>query len=311
MEQKIVTIVGGTGFLGRYVVRRLARAGYRLRVVSRRPEDGAYLRTAGTVGQIALMGGDLTKPESLLPAIDGAYAVVNLVGIMFESGSQNFTALHAHGAEKLAQMAASAHIPRFIHVSALGVDKFGNSRYARSKALGEKGVRAAFPHAVILRPSVVFGPEDNFINLFASMAALLPALPLIGGGKSRFQPVYVDDVAKAVEICLEHADVEEHTYELGGPRIYTFKEILQYILHVTGKRRALVTVPFGVASLIGALNEVLPRPLLTRDQVTLLKQDNIVSPNARTLSTLGIAPVAMEIVVPEYLARFCKSAAAA
>lgn len=304
MEPKIVTIVGGTGFVGRYVVRRLARAGYMIRVISRNPQGALHLKTAGNVGQIVLMAGDLSQPESLAGKLDHSYAVINLAGVLYESGRQTFTALHAQGPEQLAKMAKAVKAERFIHMSALGVDKTMGASYARTKLLGEKAVTAAFPDAVILRPSIIFGPEDNFYNQFARMAALLPALPLIGGGKTRFQPVYVDDVAKAIEACLARNDVRGHIYELGGPQIYTFKQILRYILYTTGKRRALIPLPFPLASLAGMFSELMPRPLLTRDQVTLLKSDNVVSPNARTFVNLGIQPVAVDMVVPNYLSRF-------
>lgn len=311
MEQKVITVVGGTGFVGRYVIRQLAKAGYRLRVISRNPDAALSLRTAGDVGQIALMPGNLSDPTSLEGKLRGSYAVVNLVGILFESGRQNFTHLHAQGAEALAKRAKAEGVSRFIHVSALGVDKAGGSQYARSKVLGEKAVLAAFPEASILRPSVIFGPEDNFFNQFADMSRLFPALPLIGGGNTRFQPVYVGDVAKAVEACLTRPDATGQTFELGGPHTFTFKEILQYILQQVGRQRRLVNIPFPIAGIVGKVSEICPRPPLTRDQVTLLKSDNVVSPNAKTFAQLGIKPTAVDIIVPEYLTRYRRSARAA
>jgi uncharacterized protein YbjT (DUF2867 family) len=309
MEQKIVTIIGGTGFVGRYVVKRLAEAGYRLQVIARNPDAALHLQTAGDVGQIALVAGNLTKPETLAGRLKHSFAVINLVGILFESGKQSFTTLHAQGAEKLAIMAKESGVERFIHLSSLGVDKAGTSHYARSKALGEKAVLAAFPRATILRPSVIFGPEDNFFNQFAAMASLAPVLPLIGGGHSKFQPVYVDDVASAIEACLTRDDVQGQTFELGGPHVYTFREILQYTMKTANKQRPLIPVPFGIASIMGAFGELLPRPPITRDQVKLLKHDNVVSPNAKNFAHLGITPVSMDMIVPEYLARFKKKAA--
>lgn len=306
MEARIITIVGGTGFLGRYVVRRLARAGHVLRVVARRPDAALHLKTSGDPGQIVLVAGDITRPEMLAGKIEGSFAVVNLTGILFESGRQTFDAVHTKGPDRLAQMAKAGGVKRFIHVSALGVDKPSGARYARSKLLGESAVLQAFPDATLLRPSVMFGAEDNFFNQFACMASFSPALPLIGGGKTRFQPVYVDDVARAIEACLTRTEMKGHIYELGGPRIYTFREILAYVLHVTGRRARLMTLPFSAAALAGAFGEMLPRPLLTRDQVKLLKFDNVVSPNARTFANLGIEPRAVEDIVPEYLARFSK-----
>ena len=309
MRNQIITVIGGTGFLGRYVVKRLAKAGYTIRVICRRPDSALHLKTAGDVGQIVLVSGNLAKPESLRGKLDNSYAVINLVGVLFESGKQTFTNLHAQGAEKIALMAKEAGAERFIHISALGIDKNTDSAYARSKAIGERAVQSAFPEATILRPSVIFGPEDNFFNQFAAMASLSPVLPLIGGGKTKFQPVYVDNVAKAVVLCLTQ-DVQGEIFELGGPRAYSFREILEYIMSVTGKKRMLVNVPFGVASVMGMGSEMLPRPMITRDQVRLLKHDNVVSPNAKTFKQLGISPAAVEVIVPEYLARYNKKVAA-
>ena len=310
MEQPIVTIIGGTGFVGRYVVKLLAAAGYTLRVISRHPENAAHLKTSGNVGQIVLMAGDITNPASLVGKIEDSYAVVNLAGILFQSGGENFANVHTHGVEKLAQMAKAAGVKRFIHISALGVDNNSGSCYARSKILGEHAVLDAFPEATILRPSVIFGPEDNFVNLFASMACIAPALPLIGGGRTCFQPVYVGDVAKAVEVCLNHADTMGHTYELGGPETLSFKEILTYILKTLGKKRLLLPIPFAVAPLFALFAELVGKivhpPLLTRDQVKLLRHDNIIATNSLHFANLGIAPTAMEMIVPEYLARYKK-----
>lgn len=310
MRERIITIIGGTGFVGRYVVRRLAQAGYRLRILSRNPEGALHLKTAGDVGQIVLMAGNLAKPETLEGKLDGSYAVINLVGILYESGRQSFTVLHAQGAERLALLAREAGAKRFIHLSALGVDKPTSANYARSKLLGERAVEAAFPEATILRPSVIFGPEDHFFNQFAAMASLFPALPLIGGGHTRFQPVYVDNVAEAVAVALTREEALGQTYELGGPRTYSFREILEYILATIGKKRLLVPLPFALASCIGCVSECLPRPPLTRDQVRLLKHDNVVSPNAKTFAHLGLTPTAVDAIVPDYLARFGKKAVA-
>jgi NADH dehydrogenase len=282
--------------------------------LARRPTAALHLKTAGSVGQVVLMAADINDPATLAGKLEGSYAVINLVGILFEGGKQHFTSVQAQGAEKLAQMAKAAGVQRFVQMSALGVDKARGSEYARTKMLGEKAVLAAFPEATILRPSVIFGPEDNFYNQFAVMAALSPALPLIGGGNTRFQPVYVNDVAKAVMACLTRTDTAGQTYELGGPNTYSLREILRYILNVTGKRRFLLPLPFGVASIIGAVSEVLPRipllnlvfrePMLTRDQVKLLHTDNVVSSGAKTFVHLGLTPMAVEMVVPSYLHRF-------
>ncbi len=310
MSQQVITIVGGSGFLGRYIVKRLAAAGYTIRVISRYPNAASHLKTAGAVGQIVLMGGDLTYPDSLIGKLDYSHAVINLAGILFESGRQNFTDLHAEGAGRLAQMAKSLGIPRFIHISALGADKATESAYARTKLQGEDAVLAAFPEATILRPSIIFGAEDNFFNRFAAMASLSPALPLIGGGQTKFQPIYVGDVAKAIESCLMRPETMGLTYELGGPKIYSFRQLLEYIMHLIGKRRMLVPLSFKLANLKAYFLEFLPRPLLTRDQVKLLQYDNVVSPGALTLADLGISPIGVEIIVPEYLARFNKKTAA-
>lgn len=309
MDSKLVTIVGGTGFVGRYIVKLLAQQGYRIRIICRNPDAALHLKTAGSVGQIALVSGNLADPDSLFGKLDGSYAVINLVGVLFEAGRQSFTNLHAQGAEKLAKMAKSAGIPHFIHMSSLGIDKAKGSQYARSKTLGERAVLAAFPEATILRPSVIFGAEDQFYNRFASMASLAPALPLIGGGKSKLQPVYVGDVAQAVAHCLERSDTQGKIYELGGPHIFTLRQILTYILRTIEKPRLLAPLPFGLASLVGTIGELMPRPPLTRDQVKLLKTDNVVSPDALTFADLGIQPTSVEMVVPYYLKRFNKKAA--
>lgn len=310
MEQRIVTIFGGTGFLGRYVVKQLASSGYRLRVVSRHPNAALALNTAGNVGQITLMAGNINATESYEAALKGSYAVINLTGVLFEAGSQNFTKIHSLGAEKLALAAKAAGVLRFIQISALGVEHEAGSSYARSKLLGERAVMLAFPEATILRPSVMFGAEDNFFNKFARMASVSPALPLIGGGKTLFQPVYVADVAKAIDVCLSKNDVKGQIYELGGAHIYSFKQILEYILLLIGKSRILLSLPFPIASLVGCVAEWCPRPQLTRDQVKLLKYNNIVSPNAKSFADLEIVPTAVEMIVPEYLAMFYKKMAA-
>jgi uncharacterized protein YbjT (DUF2867 family) len=309
MHNKIITVIGGTGFLGRYVVKRLATSGYTIRVLSRHPDGALALKTSGNVGQIILSGANITDPSSLVGKFEDSYAIINLAGILFQSGKQTFSHIHSQGAEKIAQMAKAAGVERFIHVSALGVNHAHSSQYARTKLLGEKAILNAFPTATILRPSVVFGPEDNFYNQFARMASIAPALPLIGGGHTRFQPVYVGDVADAITSCLMRFDALGQTYELGGPHIYSFREILTYILHTTHTSRPLVNIPMRLAAVMGSFSQLLPRPPLTRDQVELLKYDNIVNDGALTFSDLGIAPKAVEIIVPTYLARFHKKAA--
>lgn len=306
MEQKIITIFGGTGFLGKSVVQSLAHAGYRLRVVSRHPERSLSLKTLGDVGQIALIAGNINDEKSLTSTVKDAYAVVNLVGVLFEKAAQNFTALHAQCAEKLAIAAKNAGVELFVQISALGVEYECGSSYARTKLLGERAVLAAFPEATILRPSVIFGADDNFFNQFARLSCIAPALPLIGGGKTLFQPVFVGDVAKAVEVCLVKPETKGEIYELGGKKTYSFKEILEYILQILGKKKPLINIPFGVASVIGYMAEFLPKPMLTRDQVKLLKFPNIVTSGAKTFADLGIEPKTIEEIVPQYLARFHK-----
>lgn len=312
MTQKIITILGGTGFVGRYVVKHLADKGYTLRIVARNPDAALHLKTAGNVGQIVLVKGNIARPDTLSPLLTGSYAVINLVGILFESGKQNFAALHAQGAEKLALAAKSKGVKRFIQMSSLGVDRAIASHYARTKALGERAVLAAFPDATILRPSVIFGPEDNFFNQFACMASIAPFLPVIGGGKTKFQPVYVGDVARAICACIEQAGTAGQIFELGGPQVMSFREIFEYILKITRRRRKLLTMPFAVASAIAPLAQFLPPPFkFTSDQVNLLKYNNVVSRDHKTLADLGITPTAVEMVVPEYLDRFSKSNKAA
>lgn len=308
MHGRIITIVGGTGFLGQYVVRELAKAGYRLRIISRDPQGAMLLKTAGDLGQITLTYGDLRKPETIAPQLAGSFAVINLSGILFEKWGQKFTQLHALGPEKLAQAAYAQGVERFIHISALGVDKATDSLYARSKLQGERAVQAAFPRATILRPSVVFGPEDNFLNLFARMMMIAPVLPLlIGGGHTKFQPVFAGDVARAVASALEKDEALGVVYELGGPEVFSFRQILEYIRTQTGRATRLVSLPFGAASFFAAFAELSPfRPLLTRDQVKLLQYDNVVSTRQSGLYDLGVAPTALEVIAPDYLARYRK-----
>ena len=308
-KQQIVTVVGGSGFIGRYVVRELVRAGYTVRVLCRHPELAQFLKPMGDVGQIVIEGADITRPETFEAKLKGSYAVINLTGILFERSRQSFSAVHAQGAEKLAKEAWKSGAKRFIQISAIGANKSQNAKYSRSKSTGEKAVAAAFNGATIIRPSVVFGPEDNFFNKFACMATYAPALPLIGSGKTRFQPVYVGDVAQAVLVALEDAETVGETYELGGPRVMSFREILQYILQTTGRCRPLITLPFSLASLKAMFLEFLPTPPLTRDQVQLLKYDNVVDKDARTFADLGITPTPIETVVPDYLARYSKRSA--
>jgi uncharacterized protein YbjT (DUF2867 family) len=305
--ETLVTIFGGSGFLGRHLVRALAKVGYRIRVAVRRPELAGHLQPLGRVGQIHAVQANVRYQSSVEAAVRDADLVINLVGIRFERGRQRFEAVHAFGAEAVA-LAAAAFGARLIHVSALGADAGSPSLYARSKALGEKLVLAAVPTAVILRPSILFGPEDTFFNRFAAMARFSPVLPLIGGGHTRFQPVFAGDVAGAAVAAIEgHAD-DGTIYELGGPEIRSFRELMEFMLATIERKRLLLPLPFGFAKLQASLLALFPKPLLTPDQVELLRLDNVVSDEAklqgRTLEALGIDPLAMATIVPSYLWRF-------
>ncbi len=301
---KVVSVFGGSGFIGRYVVRHLAEAGATVEVVTRNPRRAGFLRPAGVVGQVVPVWYSPHDEASIAKALNNTDIAINLVGILAESRKDSFNAIHAELPGKIARLAAAEGIGQMVQISAIGADPGSNSAYARSKAAGESAVHDAMPKATILRPSIVFGPEDEFFNRFASMARFSPALPLIGGGKTRFQPVYVGDVADAVMAALARPDAAGGIFELGGPQVYTFRGLLEYMLSVTGQKAALVPLPFPVATLQGAVLENLPGKLLTRDQVTSLKSDNVVADDARTLSDLGIEATALEMIVPTYLSRF-------
>src|SRR5712671_6125278 len=282
--ETLVIVFGGSGFLGRHVVRALAKFGYRVRVAVRRPELAGYLQPLGRVGQIHAVQANLRYPASVEAAARDADVVINLVGILFERGRQRFDAVQAFGAEAVA-LAAANFGARLIHVSAIGADENAPSHYARSKATGEKLVRAAVPSAVILRPSILFGPEDDFFNKFAAIARLSPALPLIGGGRTRFQPVFAGDVASAVVAAIEGRAKDGNTdgkvYELGGPEVKSFKQLMQFMLAIIERKRVLVPLPFALAKLQASFLQLMPKPLLTPDQVELLRRDNVVSEEAK------------------------------
>src|SRR5262245_51256328 len=293
--ETLVTVFGGSGFLGRHVVRALAKHGYRIRVAVRRPELAGFLQPFGRVGQIHAVQANLRYPASVEAAARDADVVINLVGILFERGKQRFDAVQASGAEAAA-LAAKAFGAKIVHVSAIGADERSPSVYARSKAMGEKLVLAAMPDAVILRPSILFGPEDDFFNKFAAMARIAPALPLIGGGHTLFQPVFAGDVASAVVAAIEDRAKAGAVYELGGPEVRSFKQLMQLVLATIERQRLLIPLPFGIATLQASLLQLMmPTPLLTTDQVELLRRDNIVSAAAkaegRTIEALGIDPV--------------------
>lgn len=306
----LVTVFGGSGFLGRHLVRALARRRYRVRVAVRRPDLAGHLQPLGTVGQIHAVQANVRYPASVEAAVRGSSVVVNLVAVLYERGAQRFEVVHTLGSERVA-LAAAAHGARVIHVSAIGANENSRSAYARTKAQGEKLVLAAEPGATIFRPSVLFGPEDDFFNRFASLARFTPALPLIGGGRTKFQPAYAADVAEAIALAVDGRTKAGTIYELGGPEVRTFRQLMEYVLAITGRKRLLVPVPFLLARLQAAFLQFLPNPPLTPDQVELLRYDNIVSEEAarerRTFEGLGIAPTTIEAVAPSYLWRFRKT----
>jgi NADH dehydrogenase len=309
-QDKLVTIFGGSGFVGRHVVRALCKRLYRIRVAVRRPDLAGHLQPLGRVGQIHAVQANVRYPASVEAAVRDADVVINLVGVLFERGAQRFAAVHTAGAEAVAR-AATARDARMVHMSAIGADPDSSSAYGRTKAAGEQAVLAAAPAATIFRPSVQFGPEDDFFNRFAAMARLSPALPLVGGGETRFQPVFVGDVAAAVADAVDGKTAAGTIYELGGPDVFSFKELMQYVLATIDRKRLLLPIPFPVASMQAQVLQYLPTPLLTPDQVEQLKSDNVVSQAAReagrTLEGLGIEPTAIGSVVPSYLWRFRKT----
>ena len=308
--ETLVTVFGGSGFVGRHLVRALAREGYRVRNAVRRPDLAGHLQPMGRVGQIHSVQANLRYPASVERALEGADVAINLVGILYERGKQRFETVQAQGAATVAQAAAAAGV-RLIHVSALGANADSPALYARTKAAGEQAVLDAAPDATIFRPSIVFGPEDDFFNRFGAMARMSPILPLVGGGETKFQPVFVGDVAQAIVKAVGGQTRGGTIYELGGPQVRSFKELMEYVLAVTERRRLLVPLPFGLAKLQAFFLQFMPTPLLTPDQVELLRTDNIVSDAAmtegRTLAALGIEPAAMEAIVPGYLWRFRKT----
>ena len=310
-SDRLITIIGGSGFLGRHIVRALARRGYRIRVACRRPDLAGHLQPLGNVGQIMMVQANLRYPASLAAACEGAYAVINLPGVLHSSGAQSFDAIHAFGAEAAAKAAKAAKARLFIQMSAIGADDNSSSEYARSKAQGEKNARAAFPGAIVLRPSIVFGPEDSFFNRFADMARFAPFLPLIGGGETKFAPVFAGDVGEAVARLVDAGEADGRTYELGGPEVFSFRQLMQFTLDTIERKRPLIPVPWGIARLQAAIMGLLPKPMLTTDQVELLKRDNVVSAEAeregRTLKGLGITPSGIEGIVPGYLYRYRKA----
>lgn len=308
--ETLVAVIGGSGFLGRHIVRALARRDFRIRVGVRRPDLSGHLQPLGRVGQIHAVQANVRYPSSIEPVVRDAGVVINLTGVLFERGRQSFEAIHTAGSETVAR-AAAREGAQLIHFSAIGADGESPSSYAQSKAQGEAAVRAAARDALVVRPSVVFGPEDDFLNRFAALARMSPALPLFGGGHTRFQPVWVTDVAEAVAAMVEGNARPGATYELGGPDVCTFRQIMELVLKTTERRRLLLPIPFAIGEFAAFFLQFLPKPPLTPDQVRLLRADNVVSEAAsadgRTLQGLGITPTAMEAVAPSYLWRFRKA----
>lgn len=315
MSFRRVAVFGGSGFIGRYAVEGLAERDAIVTVAVRDPEGAKSVRVAGRVGQVTPVACNIRDAGSVQAALSGVDSVVNLCGVLTETGRQTFQAIHVDGAANIARAAAAAGVSRLVHVSAIGASESSPSKYARSKAAGERAVRAAFPDATILRPSIVFGPEDDFFNLFAGVARLSPVLPLFGGGTTRYQPVYVGDVAAAIVAALDDTGAKARTYELGGPQVHSFRELMQLMLGVTRRKRFLVPVPYVIGDIQATVLDMipdclltvgglLPKPPLTRDTMRQMRLDNVVSPGAKTLADLGVSPTALDVVLPTYLARY-------
>jgi uncharacterized protein YbjT (DUF2867 family) len=311
MSNELIVVFGGSGFIGRHVVKQLARGGFRVRVPMRRPHLGQDLRVLGDVGQIHLMQANVRFPDSIAAALEGADGVVNLVGVLHEQGKQDFQAMHVAASEAIAAAVKAAGVKKLVQVSSIGADPRAKAKYARTKGEAEAAVRALVPGAVILRPSIVFGPEDNFFNRFADMAKFSPFLPLIGGGKTKFQPVHVQDVADAVARSLTRADVAGRTFELGGPRVYSFRQLLDFVQATINRKRLYFPLAFFIAKPMGMFfSAILPfGPPITGDQVQMLKTDNIVGVSGEkgvgTIADLGVTPLeTIEAIVPSYLWRF-------
>jgi len=304
----LITVFGGSGFVGSQVVQDLARRGWRIRVAVRRPDRAWKLQTSGHVGQIQAVRCDAADPDQVQAALQGADAAINLIGILYESGKGTFQAMHVEAARNIAIGCAAGRVGRLVHVSAIGANPESESKYARTKAAGEMAVREAKPDAVIVRPSIVFGAGDDFLNRFAAMAGMAPALPLIGRGHTRFQPVYVGDVAEAIVRAVERPEAAGRTFELGGPEVMTFEDILELVLRETRRRNGLIPLPFFAARMIGSVAQLSAvvgiAPVLTRDQVVSLESDNVVAEGAEGLAELGVEPTGIEAIAPSYLWRY-------
>jgi NADH dehydrogenase len=301
MQGKRIAIFGGSGFLGRVLVQKLAQKGAVIKIGVRAPDEALFLRPMGHVGQIIPTYSDITNPASVAALCEGADYVVNLVGILYQKKHQKFNTVHIKGAQTIAEACKKKGIQRLIHISALGAEANSPSKYAATKAKAEKVVLAADPMATILRPSLMIGPDDHFFNLFASMSRISPVLPLFGGGLTRFQPVYVGDVATAIIKLLEENTGQGKIFELGGPSVYTFKELMTLMLKTIKRKKILLPLPFFVGEMLGTILQLLPHPLLTRDQIILLKKDSIVSKRALTFKDLKITPSSLEAILPTYL----------
>ncbi len=302
MSLKLVTVFGGSGFVGRHVVQRLAAQGIRVRVAVRDPERALFCRTMGDVGQVTPIQANIRNEASIKAAIKGADAVINLVGILTEGGRQKFDTVQTWGAGAVARAAAAEGVKKLVHMSALGADAHSKAPYAKSKANGEAAVLAAFPSASIIRPSVIFGPQDDFFNKFGKMTDTMPFLPLIGGGVTKFQPVYVGDVADAIVTCLQGDSAQEgKVFELAGPNIYSFREVMEMVLDQCDVHRGLIPVPYAVIWPIAWILEKLPMPLITTNQLQLMKVDNVASGTKPGLKDLGITPTAAELILPSYM----------
>jgi uncharacterized protein YbjT (DUF2867 family) len=303
-QPSTIAVIGGTGFIGRQIVEALARQGVRIKVLARNADRAKFLKPMGEVGQISIISGSALDDAALDQVMSGCNAVINTIGILSESRTQRFESLQAELPARIGQRAAQNNMSAVVHLSAIGVDLNSSSRYAQTKAKGEAALRESFPDAIILRPSLVFGAGDGFFNRFATMAVMAPGLPLIGGGTNKVQPVYVGDVAAAVASVLANPKAKGKTYELGGPAVMRFRDAMAYILKQTKRRRLLIPVPHAVMNIAASAMAILPNPPVTRDQLKLLKVDNVVAEDALGLRDLGIDPTPIELIVPSYLERY-------
>ena len=306
MKQKIATIFGASGFIGRHLIRRLTKKDFRIVAATRSPYLHGYLKPLGNPGQIDLEKVNISDEENLRTLVKNSDVVINLIGILHETKKQKFEDIHAKFPDLLSKLCNKLNIEKLVHVSALGINETVGSQYMQSKLKGEKNILNNFNHSVILRPSIIFGPEDKFFNKFASLAEFFPALPLIGRGLTYFQPIYVGDVAKSIMAVLEKEKINNNIYELGGPQTFTFKELMEILLKQIKKKRFLVPIPFSFAKFQAKILQLLPKPLLTTDQVEMLKYDNIVTNKYPTLKDLKINPKTIESVLPSYIWRFRK-----